>query len=227
MHRTSFVLCLLCSYFLCAPARCATVSLDGDWQFLADPSGALDVQKLPAAQHARPTRIPSSWQSQFADLRDYAGAAWYWRSVNVQSPAADQVAVLRFGAVDYLADVYVNGQKARHARRRLYSLRVRHHFPAPARAKTRLRCGWSIPGAKPSVVEGINYAEIPHGKQNWYVQTSGLWQSVEIQIRPRLHLGPVHILAGANGDFKINVPVVTLGPGAHSGRPNQRQRGNP
>src|SRR5205807_8120349 len=30
------------------------------------------------------------------------------------------------------------------------------------------------PGAKPDDVEGIQYAEIPHGKQNWYVQTSGL-----------------------------------------------------
>ena len=46
------------------------------------------------------------------------------------------------------------------------------------------------PGAKPhEVVEGIRYAEIPHGKQNWYVQTSGLWQSVELDYRPRVRLG--------------------------------------
>ena len=49
------------------------------------------------------------------------------------------------------------------------------------------------PGAKPDdLVEGINYAEIPHGKQNWYVQTSGLWQSVELDYRPRARLGTVH-----------------------------------
>ncbi len=105
MRGYLFVLLLLGACLLCGPARCAAISLDGDWHFLADPSGALDVQKLSAAENVRPTRIPSSWQSQFADLRDYAGVAWYWRSVNLQSPSADQVAVLRFGAVDYHADV--------------------------------------------------------------------------------------------------------------------------
>jgi hypothetical protein len=218
MHRYSFVLCLLCSYFLCAPARCATVSLDGDWQFLADPSGALDVQKLSVAENVRPTRIPSSWQSQFADLRDYAGVAWYWRSVNIQPPPPDQVAVLRFGAVDYLADVYVNGQKV--------GTHEGGYIPFEFDITPLLRTGENQiavrvvdPGAKPDVVERINYAEIPHGKQSWYVQTSGLWQSVEIQIRPRVHVGSVHILAAANGDFKIAVPIIKAASEAQTGAP--------
>ena len=196
----------LCLTFLCAAAHAATISLDGDWHFLADPSGALQVQQLASAANVRPSSVPSSWQSQFADLRDYAGAAWYWRDVSMQSLSPDQVAILRFGAVDYLADVYLNGQKV-----------GRHeggYIPFEFDVTSLLRPGTNQiavrvvdPGAKPSVVEGINYAEIPHGKQNWYVQTSGLWQSVEIQIRPRVHLGPAHILAGANGDFKITAPV--------------------
>ena len=218
MLRYFFILCLLCSYSLCAPARAATVSLNGDWNFLADPSGALDVRKLSTAEYVRPTRIPSPWQSQFADLRDYAGVAWYWRSVNMQSPPPDQVALLRFGAVDYLADVYVNGQKV--------GTHEGGYTPFEFDITSMLRAGENQiavrvvdPGAKPSVVEGINYAEIPHGKQSWYVQTSGLWQSVDIQIRPRVHLGPVHILAGANGDFKITVPVLPAASQAPTGGP--------
>src|SRR5271170_4141270 len=93
------------------PAAVSTVSLDGDWHFLADPGGTLDVQKLASAPNVRPTRIPSSWESQFDNLRDYAGVAWYWRSITVEPPAADQVALLRFGAVDYAAQVFINGQK--------------------------------------------------------------------------------------------------------------------
>ena len=76
------------------------------------PALTLDVQKLDSAASVRPTRVPSSWQSQFADLRDYAGVAWYWRTVTLEAPAGDQVVLLRFGAVDYAAEVYVNGQKA-------------------------------------------------------------------------------------------------------------------
>ena len=210
MLRCFFIFSLLCCYSLCAPARAVTISLDGDWHFLADPTAALDVQNLSTAQYVRPTRIPSSWQSQFADLRDYAGVAWYWRDVEVPPLPTGQVALLHFGAVDYLADVYVNGQKV--------GTHQGGYIPFEFDITSLLRPGANQvavrvvdPGAKPSVVEGINYAEIPHGKQSWYVQTSGLWQSVELQIRPQVHLGSVHILAAANGDFKISVPVV-MGP---------------
>jgi hypothetical protein len=192
-----------------APARSQTISLDGDWNFLADPAGTLKVADLASAPNVRPTRVPSSWQAQFADLRDYAGIAWYWRSVNLEPPAPERVVLLRFGAVDYLAEVYVNGEKV--------GAHEGGYLPFEFDVTSELRPGENQvevrvadPGAKPSEVEGIKYAEIPHGKQNWYVQTSGLWQDVELDVRPRMHLGPVHVSAGADGAFKISIPVVNL-----------------
>src|ERR1035441_2735726 len=94
------------------PAARSSVSLDGDWHFQSDPNGTLDEQKLASAAFVRPTRVPSSWQLQFADLRDYAGVAWYWRTITVEPPAADQVALLHFGAVDYTAGGYVSFRNA-------------------------------------------------------------------------------------------------------------------
>ena len=192
---------------LAGPATGQTVSLNGDWNFVADPAGTLKVVDLLSAPNIRPTRVPSSWQSQFADLRDYAGVAWYWRSVDVQAPAADRVVLLRFGAVDYVADVYVNGQKV--------GSHEGGYLPFEFDITSLIRAGENQvavrvadAGAKPAEVEGIKYAEIPHGKQNWYVQTSGLWQDVELDIRPRMHLGAVHVSAGADGAFKISVPLV-------------------
>jgi hypothetical protein len=194
------------------PAVVSSVPLDGDWHFLADPGGTLDVQKLASAPYVRPTRIPSSWQSQFPDLRDYAGVAWYWRTITVDPLAADQVALLRFGAVDYAAEVYVNGQKA--------GAHEGGYLPFEIDVTSLLHTGENQvavrvadPGAKPrEVVESINYAEIPHGKQNWYVQTSGLWQSVELDYRPRLRLGNVHISAAPDGPYVITAPVVGVNP---------------
>jgi hypothetical protein len=189
------------------PASCQTISLNGDWSFVADPAGTLQAAGLASASNVRPTRVPSSWQAQFADLRDYAGLAWYWRSVSVEAPGPDRVALLRFGAVDYLAEVYVNGQNV--------GTHEGGYLPFEFDVTPQLRPGENQiavrvtdPGAKPSEVAGIRYAEIPHGKQNWYVQTSGLWQGVELAIRPRMHLGAVHISAGADGAFKISVPLV-------------------
>ncbi len=200
-------------------AQATTISLDGDWHFVADPTGTLDAQKLANVQDARPTRVPSSWQSQFADLRDFAGVAWYWRSVDVPALDADHVALLHFGAVDYLAEVYVNGRKA--------GAHEGGYLPFELDVTSLLRPGENHiavrvadPGAKPSVVDGINYAEIPHGKQNWYVQTSGLWQSVELDLRPRLRLGVVHVTAGADGKFQIKIPLANLPSAAQLPKPS-------
>jgi hypothetical protein len=140
--------------------------------------------------------------------------AWYWRTVTLEAPAADQVVLLHFGAVDYAAEVYVNGQKA--------GSHEGGYLPFEIDITSLIRVGENQvavrvadPGAKPrEVVEGISYAEIPHGKQNWYVQTSGLWQSVEIDYRPRVRLGAVHISAASDGPFVITAPVIGAGLGA-------------
>jgi len=185
-----------------------TISLDGEWSFAPDPTGSLDVQHLDSAQHLRPPlHIPSSWQAQFADLRDYAGIGWYWRPISIEPPAPEQVVLLRFGAVDYRADVYVNGQKA--------GSHEGGYLPFELDITSFVRSGENQiavrvadPGAKPNEVDGIRYAEIPHGKQNWYVQTSGLWQSVELDVRPRTRLGAVRIAAGADGSFRFSIEVL-------------------
>ena len=187
------------------------ISLNGDWNFVADPTGAMKVSDLASAQNVRPTRIPSSWQQQFEDLRDYAGVGWYWRTLKLEArpDSSQQVALLRFGAVDYLAEVFVNGQKV--------GSHEGGYLPFEFDVSSVLRIGENEiavrvvdPGPMAKEVEGIKYAEIPHGKQNWYVQTSGLWQDVELDIRPRMYFGPVHITAAASGNFKIQVLVRNL-----------------
>src|SRR2546423_12407972 len=97
-----------------APAgKNGTTSLNRNWNFVTDPSGSLKVNDLASVEKARQALVPGSWQSEFDDLRDYAGVAWYWTSLTVDHALpTDLVALVRFGAVDYRAEVYVNGQKA-------------------------------------------------------------------------------------------------------------------
>ena len=47
--------------------------------------------------------------------------------------------------------------------------------------------------------------EIPHGKQNWYLQVSGLWQSVTWELRRRKRIESFRITAGADGSFRAEV----------------------
>src|SRR5438874_2251921 len=184
-----------------------TIPLNRDWNFVTDPSGSLKVNDLASVEKVRQALVPGSWQSEFDDLRDYAGVAWYWTSLTVDHALpTDLVALVRFGAVDYRAEVYVNGQKA--------GSHEGGYLPFEFDVASLLHLGENQlavrvadPGAKPDAVEGIQYAEIPHGKQNWYVQTIGLWQGVDLEVRPRTHLGAVHITARADGSFRIDVPI--------------------
>jgi hypothetical protein len=189
------------------------ISLNGQWIFTADPSGNLKVQDLASAKDAKAIHVPGSWQSEFSDMRDYAGVGWYWRSVKVEELQPAQVAILKFGAVDYRATVYVNQEQV--------GSHDGGYLPFEFDITSRLHAGENQiavrvadPGVKPDEVEGIKYAEVPHGKQNWYVQTSGLWQKVEISIRPNIHLGVVHISAGAGGNFTFSVHLVNMPPDA-------------
>ena len=188
-----------------------TISLNGTWSFLTDPTESLKVPDLASAKDVRWLEVPGSWQSQFADLRDYAGVAWYWRTVQVEALKPGQVALLRFGAVDYHAGVFVNG--------RLAGSHNGGYLPFEFDVTSLLHAGDNQiavrivdPGVKPSEVEGIRYAEIPHGKQSWYVQTSGLWQAVELDIRPQTHLGAIHVTASAGGRFNISVHLMNPPP---------------
>jgi hypothetical protein len=189
-------------------AAAGPLSLNGDWNFVTDPQAKLTVNDLASATNILPTRVPSSWQQQFFDLRDYAGVAWYWRTLRLdpRPDATSQSALLRFGAVDYRADVYVNGQKV--------GSHDGGYLPFEFDVVNFLQTGENqiavrVVDASALVkeVEGIKYEEIPHGKQNWYVETSGLWQDVMLDIRPRMHLRTAHILAGMDGKFKIQAAV--------------------
>ncbi|MBV9085983.1 MAG: hypothetical protein JOY79_00740, partial [Acidobacteriaceae bacterium] len=198
---------------LILPLACArTISLDGDWQFLPDPARVLTVDTAARQNGARTAHVPGSWEAEFADLRDYAGVAWYWRSIRLDALHKDEVALLHFGAVDYLAEVFVNGRRA--------GSHEGGYVPFDIDITSWLHAGENQvtlrvadPGADPGIVESIDYTQIPHGKQDWYVQTSGPWQHVELRILPRIHLGTVHVSGSADGGFRISLPVKGLASG--------------
>lgn len=201
-------------------AGSSSLLLDGDWNFVTDPAGDLRVSDLPGAHNARIAHVPGSWQSEFADLRDYAGAAWYWRSAHLDALEPGRVQLLRFGAADYRAEVYVNDQKV--------GSHDGGYLPFEFDVTSFVHAGDNMvavrvvdPGSTRNEVEGIKYAEITHGKQNWYVQTSGLWQSVELDTQPSLRVVWAHITAGADGSFSIHATIAgAASAGPHVGQAN-------
>lgn len=85
------------------------MQLNAGWQLLIDPGNRGREMRWQAAVQpgARPAPVPGIIQQVFPD---YHGAAWYWTTFTPAAPLApDARALLRFGAVDYLAEVWVKG----------------------------------------------------------------------------------------------------------------------
>jgi len=109
-----------------------TVSLDGEWKTIIDPyeSGYYDYRYQPSNngyfKDAKPKdksdlieydfdaseslKVPGDWNTQREGLLFYEGTIWYKKSFDYQRKPNTRVFVY-FGAANYLADVYLNGQK--------------------------------------------------------------------------------------------------------------------
>jgi beta-glucuronidase len=59
----------------------------------------------------RPIAVPASWNDQFEDHREYLGLAWYQTRFDRPWGWEERRVCLRFGSVNYLADVWLNGTK--------------------------------------------------------------------------------------------------------------------
>lgn len=109
-----------------------TIALDGEWQTIVDPyeSGYYDYRYQPSAngyfKNAKPKSpsdlieydfdksetlsVPGDWNTQTDKLFFYEGTVWYKKSFDYQRTPNTRLFVY-FGAANYRADVYLNGEK--------------------------------------------------------------------------------------------------------------------
>jgi hypothetical protein len=202
MKTLLHVLLLLCA--LVPSALGQSQSLDGPWRFAVDREGKWTINDLGAVKDWREIRVPLSWNAQFADLRDYRGVAWYRRVVDLAPLKADQTILLKFGAVDYLTEVFVNGQKAGgHEGGYLpFTLDVGRLVKAGA---NEIAVRVVDPDDDKARWGEMVYSQIPHGKQSWYVQTGGIWQSVTLAVKPKHHITDVLVTTQNDGSIFIAI----------------------
>jgi len=85
-------------------------ALNGEWRLATDPENCGREARwfASARDEAIVAAVPGVIQQI---LPDYHGVVWYWHTFRATQPAeAHERYLLRFGAVDYLADVWLNGQ---------------------------------------------------------------------------------------------------------------------
>ena len=159
--------------------RAEWISLNGTWRFRYDDTREFSK---PAEIHDWPLDIlvpypPESIASGIAD-RGFHRACWYQREFYM--PVPDGRVILRFGAVDYVAKVWVNGELA-----------VTHeggHTPFSADVTDLLDAS----GRQTVTVlaeDDPHDLTKPRGKQDWhlephaiwYPRTTGIWQTVWLE----------------------------------------------
>ena len=87
------------------------LDLSGFWELRFDPQDVgLGSGWQTGFADGRPAAVPASWNDQFEDGRDFLGPAWYQTGFDLPWGWDGKRLLLRFGSVNYLAEVWLNGQ---------------------------------------------------------------------------------------------------------------------
>ncbi|WP_203433612.1 glycoside hydrolase family 2 protein [Jiangella asiatica] len=167
------------------------LDLCGTWQFAFDDSDEgterrwFDDPRFDATIH-----VPYPPESKLSEVHDpsFHPVLWYAREVEAPQLRADQRLLLHFGAVDYHATVWVNGEH------------VGEHLGGHTPFTFDITEALSSERERQLVVvraeDQPRDASQPRGKQTtseeprgiWYDRTSGIWQSVWLETVPMLHM---------------------------------------
>ena len=159
-------------------------SLNGEWDFALDPSGQWDQPW--EVQWRDRIRVPFSPETSASGIGNTGFYRWCWYKRQVSTPRLDQGQrlLLRFGAVDYAATVWVNG------------VWVGEHEGGFTPFDFDVTM---IAAEAPSLEIIVRVDDDPHdlakprGKQDWqlephsiwYPRTTGIWQTVWLEVVPR------------------------------------------
>ena len=91
------------------------IDLSGFWDFQFDPDDkGVGENWAKGLNNGCPIAVPASWNDQFADSRDFLGPAWYQLKFKKQWDWDSKNTMIRFGSVNYLSDVWLNGELVGH-----------------------------------------------------------------------------------------------------------------
>ncbi|HEX6971697.1 MAG TPA: glycoside hydrolase family 2 TIM barrel-domain containing protein, partial [Limnochordia bacterium] len=194
------------------------LNLNGEWEFAEDPGRSGEARGWSSGTAlAGRIVVPFAPESKLSGIGklDFMPCVWYRRSFSVPAAWADRRVHLHFGAVDYHATVWVNGQKAGEHRG--------GYVPFSFDITALLR-----PGENELVVRAVDETRSPlqpSGKQSeryashgcHYTRTTGIWQTVWLEPVPEWHLAGLRLTPDRPGsrallEVRIGGAVPGSGP---------------
>jgi len=195
--------------------RALWMSLNGNWEFEFD-DGNTGLDENWAAGGRKFTRTilaPYSFESKRSGIADTSFHPWIWyrRAFAIPEAWKGHRVLLHFGAVDYRAKVWVNGQMA--------GEHEGGNTPFRFDITPLLKAGGNTLVVRAEDPPTDRY--IPRGKQYWepksrgifYTRTSGIWQPVWLEAAGDSYLRSVRTTAGQDGAVRFDALVERARPG--------------
>lgn len=167
------------------------VPLDGEWQLVLDPEDVGLREQWYAksiSSEGRTVTVPSVWDVWFPD---YDGVGWYSREFEVGPEWREYYASLEFEAVDYYAEVWLNGQRL--------GSHEGGYTPFSLPASSALEIGKNrlvvrvIDPHGPAGYGDFRPRQIPCAKEHGYVSFAGIWGGVSLLGRHPAHITGVFL----------------------------------
>jgi hypothetical protein len=164
------------------------MNLNGLWQY----QPAIDKNEtLPKGSLSSAILVPFSVESALSGIMEHHETIWYKRSFTVPSNWKKQRVLLHFGAVDYQADVFVNGKK------------VGSHTGGYDPFSFDVTSALNKKGKQEIAVKVYDPTDkggFPRGKQSLYPQgimytsVTGIWQTVWLEPVAQAHVDNIKIV---------------------------------
>ncbi|MFF2887263.1 glycoside hydrolase family 2 protein [Paenibacillus sp. NPDC057967] len=166
-------------------------NLNGEWAFGFDDTNIGESEEWPSQFGGdRTIIVPFTYETEASGINehDHHRYVWYQRTMEVPVEQAGKSVILHFQAVDYISKVWVNGRYVglHQGGYSAFSFDITPYVVYGGSNSVTVKAEDSMDAAQ------------PRGKQRWtkdsfecfYVQTTGIWQSVWLE-----YVNPVHIQA--------------------------------
>ena len=195
--------------------------LSGEWQLATDPNNqGLAAHWYEAIRpEAEAAPVPGIIQQVFPG---YHGVAWYWRRFRAPTPQGSDQVYLRFGAVDYRAEVWVNGIRAGafEGGETPFEFNVTGSIRPDQENLVAVR----VLNPTDTAIDGITLAQTPHRNKSLHPRSGSSFDSggiiypVELRTLPAVHVEDLFVRADpATGRISAQVTVRNDGAAEQSG----------
>lgn len=185
-------------------------NLNGKWQFEFDHSVSGEARGLnePNAEFSKVINVPFCVESDLSGIgyKDFINSVWYKKEITVSAEQLENLVFLHFGAVDYEAIIYVNGNKCLNHKGGYVS------FKADITNYLNVGKNTITVNAKDDTRNRL----IPAGKQSdkyesyscFYTRTTGIWQTVWLEFVPKIHIESTkYVTDTENGTLNISAEL--------------------